>query len=457
VSDPKEVNTSIFGDNSWGERQTTIKGDASINLGPFSLGWDNYGRFTGDFTAGLKLGGWEGDYLYTNADADKWGYAVPIGPASLGQEFRKDGIYNTFSVGYKAFGISGAEYSKNSKVSLYAKGNATYELSNAEGNKLGIIKQTIIHDPKSPTNKSILFEQYNLYGELIEKEIRPIEDTRTLLYMSSGVATKCFCGDTQIATPAALKQVSEISVGDKVLSFDPIGEIGRGALAPKKVVRTFTNITEAWLRLTWRENDEEKELVTTPGHQFLTRNGGFREIENLVAGGKGTIVLTDGSVAEVSAERIVYSAETADMFEQAEGYVYPENGNLALKPVYKKGWKTYNFEVEDFHTYVAGGVRVHNDSYNDGVGFEYQGWRSRDGIASVELSDGSRMPLDGNAVLGYRLLNQSEAYRNTNEAIAESLAFGMGKAGASGAEIAYASWREHTYHRHDLRPEFLPI
>ncbi|UES59914.1 hypothetical protein GFK91_29635 (plasmid) [Roseibium aggregatum] len=83
-----------------------------------------------------------------------------------------------------------------------------------------------------------------------------------------------------------------------------------------------------------------------------------------MAGGKGSVLLADGSEVEVTAERIVYSADTADMFEQAEGYVYPENGNLALKPIHKKGWKTYNFEVEEFHTYVAGGVRVHNDSWD---------------------------------------------------------------------------------------------
>ncbi|MEP1575754.1 DUF4214 domain-containing protein, partial [Roseibium album] len=174
--------------------------------------------------------------------------------------------------------------------------------------------------------------------------------------------------------------------------------------------------------------------------------GGFKEIESLVSGGRGTIVLADGSEAEVTSERIVYSAATADMFEQAEGYVYPENGNLALKPVYKMGWKTYNFEVEDFHTYVAGGVRVHNDSWRDGIGFEYASWRDRDGAATVELSDGTRAPLNGEDVLNDRL-SMPPSYRNTPEAHADSLAFGMGKAGYSFKEVTYASWREHTLHR----------
>jgi len=153
-----------------------------------------------------------------------------------------------------------------------------------------------------------------------------------------------------------------VQPGDIVLSFDPAAENGRGGLSPKRVVRTFTNITEEWLRLTWVENGEEKELVTTPGHHFLDRFGGFPQIEAMLADGSATVILADGSEATVTAERIVYSAATAHLFEEAEGWVTPQVGNLALKPVWKKGWKTYNFEVEDFHTYVAGGVRVHNIS-----------------------------------------------------------------------------------------------
>ncbi|MES0884463.1 DUF4214 domain-containing protein, partial [Roseibium sp. SCP14] len=242
-------------------------------------------------------------------------------------------------------------------------------------------------------------------------------------------------------------EIRSLAPGDHVLSFDPLTEGGKGALIPQKVVRIFENITEEWLRLTWVEGGEEKELVTTPGHQFLAAHGGFKEIESLVTGGKGTVVLADGSEVEVTSERIVYSAATADMFEQAEGYVYPENGNLVLKPVYKKGWKTYNFEVEDFHTYVAGGVRVHNDSWSNGEGFEYESWRSRDGTATVELMDGSHVPLNGEDVLNFRI-GLPESYRNTPDAHGDSLAFGMAKDGGfSNKDIYYASWREYTLHR----------
>ncbi len=259
---------------------------------------------------------------------------------------------------------------------------------------------------------------------------------------------KCFVSGTPISLfGGAEKAIEHIKTGDTILAFDPFVGGGRGELVLNKVVRTFTNVTEEWLRLTWIEGGEKKELVTTPGHQFLAAQGGFKEIESLVSGGRGTVVLADGSEAEVTSERIVYSSETADMFEQAEGYVYPENGNLALKPVYKKGWKTYNFEVEDFHTYVAGGVRVHNDSWSDGSGFEYANWLTRDGNATVELIDGRHQSLNGEDVLGYRL-GLPSSYRDTPSAHGESLAFGMARDGGfSNSDIYYASWREHTLHR----------
>ncbi|SDU13695.1 hypothetical protein [Stappia sp. ES.058] len=137
-------------------------------------------------------------------------------------------------------------------------------------------------------------------------------------------STKCFSNDVKIQVDSDQSlTISDICPGDIVLSFDPSANKGRGALVPKRVTRIFTNITEEWLRLAWVENGEEKELVTTPGHHFLDRIGNFPQIERMIADGVGTVILADGSEATVTAERIVYCAETADMFEQAEGWVAP--------------------------------------------------------------------------------------------------------------------------------------
>ncbi|SER81938.1 intein C-terminal splicing region, partial [Pseudovibrio axinellae] len=254
---------------------------------------------------------------------------------------------------------------------------------------------------------------------------------------------KCFPGYTLISTHNNQKRISEINEGDTVLAFDPRADSGRTTLVPKIVSRTFTNITEEWLRLTWFEDGKERVLVTTPGHEFLSANGDFRQVEQLVAGGTGAIVLADGSETVVRSERLVYSAETADMFEQAEGWVYAENGNLALKPVWKKGWRTYNFEVEDYHTYVAGGVRVHNDSYNDGRGFDYPGFNQMDGNATVQYgSSDSHLAVNGEDFTDHQL-SESSGFRNTAAGKAQSAAYAAANAGYSDMGIRGAALAEY--------------
>ncbi|UES59915.1 hypothetical protein GFK91_29640 (plasmid) [Roseibium aggregatum] len=65
---------------------------------------------------------------------------------------------------------------------------------------------------------------------------------------------KCFPAGTLIYLHDSSKiAIEQIGLGKQVLSFDPQFSQGHGSLASKKVVRTFTNITEEWLRLTWTE------------------------------------------------------------------------------------------------------------------------------------------------------------------------------------------------------------
>ena len=52
------------------------------------------------------------------------------------------------------------------------------------------------------------------------------------------------------------------------------------------------------------------------------------------------------------AERLEYTAATAHMFERATGLA-TMSGALAIAPQALDAWATYNFEVEDLHTYVA--------------------------------------------------------------------------------------------------------
>nr|WP_188311850.1 hypothetical protein [Salinarimonas soli] len=127
------------------------------------------------------------------------------------------------------------------------------------------------------------------------------------------------------------------------------------------MTRLFRNITTEWLVLSCG-------LTVTPGHRFLTEHGTFEAIESILARG-GRIVDENGALVAVTAERVVYSEATRHLYEEAEEVAYATQGGAALSPEIRRGWRTYNFEVEGLHTYVAGGIRVHNDSIDDYYGF----------------------------------------------------------------------------------------
>lgn len=106
----------------------------------------------------------------------------------------------------------------------------------------------------------------------------------------------CFPAGTLIHVATGQVSIESLHPGDLVLAFDPSGDLGRGALVPKRVVRLFHNETEEWLRLTWREGSEECELTVTPGHRFLDTMGNFRRIDEIILAGQPTVVLADGAL-----------------------------------------------------------------------------------------------------------------------------------------------------------------
>jgi hypothetical protein len=75
----------------------------------------------------------------------------------------------------------------------------------------------------------------------------------------------------------------------------------RGIRGP--VGAAYRNTTEEWVKLTWAEGGEQRELVTTPGHHFLDRFGNFPTIEEMLENGRATVVLASGAPAEVTAGR----------------------------------------------------------------------------------------------------------------------------------------------------------
>jgi hypothetical protein len=115
---------------------------------------------------------------------------------------------------------------------------------------------------------------------------------------------QCFPASTPVAiSPTETRPISDISVGDTVLAFDPAAYLGQGALVPRKVVRLYRNTTEEWVKLTWSEGGEVKELVATPGHLFLDQFGKFPTIAEMLQNGRATVVLASGELTEFSTER----------------------------------------------------------------------------------------------------------------------------------------------------------
>ena len=166
--------------------------------------------------------------------------------------------------------------------------------------------------------------------------------TMTTFYISNGCSF-CFKKGTMVLTEDGYKKIEEIEVGDKVLSFNE----DTGDSDYKEVVRLFRNTTEKWVHI-----DVNGETITcTPEHPFYILNaedtpivdfegrdasdyqGQWVKAESLKIGHK--VLLSNGK------NGIINSVETEDLDD----------------PV-----ATYNFEVQDYHTYYVGseGILVHN-------------------------------------------------------------------------------------------------
>jgi Ca2+-binding RTX toxin-like protein len=219
--------------------------------------------------------------------------------------------------------------------------------------------------------KLFTYEQYVNSGKtliwnhpLLSNLPRPASDT----YSASPWAEYgglCFAAGTPILMgDGRCKSIEEICIGDVVMAFDPAERQGRGELVPAQVKRLFRNSTNEWLLLKpvdQSASGDFETLIVTPGHRFLKPDGTFDSVSSILEN-DGRVVLADGSVVKVVGE-FLRAAETGSLSHLHSGQSAPAfHGNAALKTNASDSWQTYNFEVEGLHTYVAGGVRVHNQS-----------------------------------------------------------------------------------------------
>lgn len=133
----------------------------------------------------------------------------------------------------------------------------------------------------------------------------------------------CFAGDTSVLmSDGTTRPIREIVEGDQVASFDPTVAAGRGSLGSRSVTRVFQNSKQRLVSF--------DGIRVTPGHPILDVDGKFRPIGER----RGALEMIDAQGNVVT--RVVDEVEDEE--------------------------EVFNLEVEGWHTYVAGGIRVHNYS-----------------------------------------------------------------------------------------------
>ncbi|MFN3650594.1 MAG: RHS repeat-associated core domain-containing protein [Armatimonadota bacterium] len=135
--------------------------------------------------------------------------------------------------------------------------------------------------------------------------------------------TSCFPAGTLIITDRGQKPIEKIKAGDEVLSADPAS----GEQSYQAVVRTFKRQADELFTITM----EDGHVIEATGeHPFWVEGKGF-----------------------VAARRLARS----DLLRDASGH----SVRVARTSSRKGEFIVYNFEVENTHTYYAGGLWVHNN------------------------------------------------------------------------------------------------
>ncbi|MFN3077130.1 MAG: hypothetical protein ABT940_09670 [Alphaproteobacteria bacterium] len=134
-------------------------------------------------------------------------------------------------------------------------------------------------------------------------------------------APRCFAGATPVRmADGTEKPIADIVAGDNVMAFD-----GFGALTPARVARVHDFGEAEVVRL----EAGGRTIEVTPLHRFLTGDGSFKSLAHF--GADDRLVAADGTVG--GSARVTGGTSRA---------------------------RIYNLTVENMHTYVAAGLRVHN-------------------------------------------------------------------------------------------------
>nr|MCH9808670.1 hypothetical protein [Alphaproteobacteria bacterium] len=155
---------------------------------------------------------------------------------------------------------------------------------------------------------------------------------------------RCFSAGTPILLADGTSRVIEdILPGDTIAAFDETDSHGRADLRSATVARLLPGVTEEWIVL----NDGTK---VTPGHRYLTEHGTWMAAADLIASDIRAVA-ADGGLVPLRGTMLGASDANSDA-EWITPEPFADAGNL-VQPAPVFGWRTYNFEVAELHTYVA--------------------------------------------------------------------------------------------------------
>ena len=110
-------------------------------------------------------------------------------------------------------------------------------------------------------------------------------------------------------------------------------------------------------------SDGRTSINVSNDKAFIDASGERLSVRDRLARGNTEMLLRDGSGQEV----VVQIEPVREAYSSSPGF----GGNGSDAPTFERAdipnedgdrWTTYNFEVAEHHTYIADGVRVHNDS-----------------------------------------------------------------------------------------------
>jgi hypothetical protein len=119
------------------------------------------------------------------------------------------------------------------------------------------------------------------------------------------------------------------------------------------VTRLLPGITTVWIEL-------EDGTRVTPEHPYLTSNGTFKAIAEILH--DGDLVIDVAGNARCLSGRFLKATDAGADATWIDPDPVSVGGTL-VRPAPILGWRTYNFTVEGLHTYIAGGLRVHNQCW----------------------------------------------------------------------------------------------